>query len=65
MTRTRISFIASTALASILGAALGAALVYNGYGFVQVERGWTEVIAGTTVFSTGLVLIALGVGHQT
>ena len=39
---------------------LGLAVAWNGYGYVQIERGWTMVISGTVVFSTGLLLIALG-----
>ena len=39
---------------------LGLAVAWNGYGYVQVERGWTMVISGTVVFSTGLLLVALG-----
>ena len=39
---------------------LGLAVAWNGYGYVQSERGWTLVISGTVVFSTGLLLVALG-----
>jgi hypothetical protein len=39
---------------------LGLAVASNGYGYVQVERGWTLVISGTVVFSTGLLLVGLG-----
>jgi hypothetical protein len=39
---------------------LGVAVAWNGYGYVQIERGWTLVISGTVAFSTGLLLIALG-----
>jgi hypothetical protein len=39
---------------------LGLAVAWNGYGYVQVERGWTLVISGTVAFSTGLLLVALG-----
>lgn len=39
---------------------LGLAVAWNGYGYVQIERGWTLVISGTVVFSTGLLLVALG-----
>lgn len=39
---------------------VGLAIAWNGYGFVQVERGWTLVISGTVGFCSGLILIALG-----
>jgi hypothetical protein len=39
---------------------VGLAVAWNGYGYVQVERGWTLVIAGTVAFCTGLILIAAG-----
>ena len=39
---------------------VGLAVAWNGYGYVQVERGWTLVISGTIAFCTGLTLIALG-----
>jgi hypothetical protein len=39
---------------------LGLAVAWNGYGYVLNERGWTMVISGTVAFSTGLILIALG-----
>ena len=39
---------------------LGLAVAWNGYGYVLNERGWTMVISGTVAFSTGLLLIALG-----
>jgi len=39
---------------------LGLAVAWNGYGYVQIERGWTLVISGTVAFSTGLLLVALG-----
>ncbi len=39
---------------------LGLAVAWNGYGYVRDERGWTLVISGTVVFSTGLLLVALG-----
>ncbi|WP_156898230.1 hypothetical protein [Methylocapsa acidiphila] len=46
-----------------LGLALsvcGAAAVSFGYGIVNVERGWSSVIAGATALSCGIVTIALG-----
>jgi hypothetical protein len=39
---------------------LGLAVAWNGYGYVRDERGWTLVISGTVAFSTGLLLVALG-----
>jgi hypothetical protein len=39
---------------------VGLAVAWNGYGYVQVERGWTLVISGTIAFCAGLILIALG-----
>jgi hypothetical protein len=39
---------------------VGLAVAWNGYGYVQIERGWTLVISGTIAFCTGLTLIALG-----
>jgi hypothetical protein len=41
---------------------LGVAVAWNGYGYVNVERGWTLVISGTIAFCSGLILIALGLG---
>ncbi|HET6378458.1 MAG TPA: hypothetical protein VFG05_09170 [Methylocella sp.] len=38
----------------------GALAIYAGYGIIQVERGWAEVIAGSIAFSCGIVTIALG-----
>lgn len=46
-----------------LGLALsvcGAAAVSFGYGIVNVERGWSSLIAGATALSCGIVTIALG-----
>jgi hypothetical protein len=40
--------------------AVGLAVAWNGYGYVQLERGWTQVISGTFAAGTGLVLVALG-----
>ena len=37
----------------------GALAAYQGYGIVEVERGWTGVIAGSIVFSCGIVTMAL------
>lgn len=45
-----------------LGALLslgGAASIYSGYGIVEVERGWTAVIAGATALSAGIVTIGI------
>lgn len=38
----------------------GALSIYHGAGIVEVERGWTGVIAGATALSGGIVTIALG-----
>ncbi|MDR3463224.1 MAG: hypothetical protein P4L76_13005 [Beijerinckiaceae bacterium] len=46
-----------------LGVALsicGALSIYFGYGIVEIERGWTGVIAGATALTGGIVVIALG-----
>lgn len=39
----------------------GLAAISEGYGIVQVERGWTLVIAGTVALGTGVIVLALGV----
>jgi hypothetical protein len=39
----------------------GAFAIYAGYGIIEVERGWTSVIAGSTALSCGIVTIALGI----
>ncbi len=39
---------------------IGLAVAWNGYGYIEVERGWSMVISGTIAFSAGLILIALG-----
>ena len=39
---------------------VGLAVAWNGYGYIEVERGWSMVISGTIAFSAGLVLIGLG-----
>jgi len=39
--------------------AAGALSIYSGYDIIQVERGWTEVIAGTTAVSGGIITISL------
>ncbi|WP_374546693.1 hypothetical protein [Rhodoblastus sp.] len=41
-------------------ALVGLVVAWNGYGYVQLERGWTLVISGTIGFCSGLILIALG-----
>ncbi len=43
----------------ILLAAAGCLSIYDGYEIIQVERGWTEVIAGSTALTGGIVTIAL------
>jgi hypothetical protein len=40
---------------------VGAALAFYGYGIIMVERGWTLVIAGSIIGSSGAVLA--GIGH--
>jgi len=39
---------------------LGGAVAYSGLDYVQVERGWTAVIAGTTLLSGGVLTAAIG-----
>ncbi|MGO9430144.1 hypothetical protein [Rhodoblastus sp.] len=39
---------------------VGLAVAWNGYDYVQLERGWTLVISGTIAACAGLVLVALG-----
>jgi hypothetical protein len=39
---------------------IGLAVAWNGYGYIELERGWSLVIAGTFGFCSGLVLVALG-----
>lgn len=49
-------------LVLVLGALLsfgGAAALYSGYGNVEVVRGWTAVIAGTTALSAGVMTIGI------
>ena len=41
-------------------AALGGWAIYFGYGIVQVERGWSALIAGATLLSGGVVTVGLG-----
>ncbi len=46
-----------------LGVALalgGAASIVSGVPYIRIEFGWTEVIAGTTALSAGIVTVALG-----
>jgi hypothetical protein len=41
--------------------ALGGVIsIFLGYGMINVERGWTQVIAGATVLSGGSITLALG-----
>lgn len=47
------------ALGAVMSA-LGVWAIVSGYGIVQVERGWAELIAGAAVLSGGIVTIALG-----
>jgi hypothetical protein len=37
----------------------GAASIYSGYNIVEVERGWTAVIAGSTALSAGIITIGI------
>jgi hypothetical protein len=49
-------------LVLVLGALLsfgGAAALYSGYGNVEVVRGWTAIIAGTTALSAGVMTIGI------
>jgi hypothetical protein len=46
-----------------LGAVLsicGALSIYFGYGIIEVERGWTGVIAGATALTGGVIVMTLG-----
>ncbi len=43
----------------VLLPAAGCLSLYDGYGIIQVERGWAEFIAGATALSGGIVTIAL------
>jgi hypothetical protein len=38
---------------------IGAYAVYFGYGIIEVERGWASVIAGTTAFVGGLLILGV------
>ena len=38
----------------------GAYCVWQGADIIQLERGWATVISGAVAFSSGLVIIALG-----
>lgn len=40
---------------------VGMTWLWNGLGIVQVERGWSAVIAGSVIFSAGAVLMGLSV----
>ena len=51
-------FKAVLALATMMVTAGGFA-IFNGTGMILNERGWTQVIAGSVVFSTGLLIFAL------
>ncbi len=43
-----------------LCAAAGAYGAYTGYEIIQVERGWAMVIAGSTLFSAGIISLVIG-----
>jgi hypothetical protein len=51
-------FKAVLALATMMVAAGGFA-IFNGTGMILNERGWTQVIGGTVVLSTGLLILSL------
>ena len=40
---------------------LGGAAIWQGIDIIQVERGWTSVIAGTTALCSGFLVLILGV----
>ena len=44
----------------ILLTAAGGLSIYDGFDIIQLERGWTEVIAGTTAIAGGIMTMALG-----
>ncbi len=44
----------------VLLTAAGGLSIYEGSDIIQLERGWTEVIAGTTAVAGGVVTMALG-----
>ena len=46
---------------SVVLAAAGAFAIVSGAPIIQIERGWTEVIAGSVALSSGMVVFALGV----
>jgi hypothetical protein len=51
-----------SSLVFVLGLLLalgGAASIYSGYGIVEIERGWTAVIAGSTALSAGIMTIGI------
>ena len=50
-------FVIILGLVLVLG---GSASIWQGYDIIQVERGWTEVIAGATALTGGVVTIAVG-----
>jgi hypothetical protein len=43
----------------VLLAVAGALAMYYGFGIVEVERGWTEVISGTIALTGGVIVMAL------
>ena len=50
---------AVVAFGAVLGLA-GAYAMVEGYGIIEVERGWAAVIAGAVVMGTGCVIAAIG-----
>ena len=49
----------------VLMSAAGLDAIATGYPIIQVERGWTTVIAGSAVLTGGLVVIAIGLVIRT
>jgi len=41
-------------------AVTGMLTAYHGYGIIEIERGWTAVIAGVVALAGGLIIVALG-----
>ena len=51
-------FKAVLALATVM-VATGGFAIFNGMGMILNERGWTQVIGGSVVLSTGLLILSL------
>ncbi|ACB95276.1 hypothetical protein [Beijerinckia indica] len=43
-----------------LMALIGLITAYHGYGIIEIERGWTAVIAGVVALSGGVIIVVLG-----